>query len=106
MWRAFAVMLLVYVALDFCDPNLPGALNFDLDQSIDAVHTQVRGQLPVCKPSILSASPNADDPRLLTSLEVSTVRSCGVHLARRNSSYVRPRALLSEASPPGSTEPH
>ena len=49
MWRALIVIVLTYVTLDFADPNLPGALNFDLDQSIDGVHTQLRGQSPVAK---------------------------------------------------------
>jgi CheY-like chemotaxis protein len=41
----FAFVLLVYISLDFSDPNLSGALNFDLDQSVDAVHTQLRGRI-------------------------------------------------------------
>ena len=104
MRRWFALVLLVYVTLDFSDPNLPGALNFDLDQSVDAVHTLLRGQLPVAKISTLPVSPLVDGTRGTAPLETVTVRPFIV--ARRSSSFVRPRALLANARPPGSTEPH
>jgi len=99
-------MLLVYITLDFSDPNLPGALNFDLNQSVDAVHTQLRGQLPVAKTSILPASPGPDVlPMAATPLEATTIRPIIV-APRTPVSYVRPRALLSHARQPSSTDPH
>ena len=104
MWRAFAVALVTYIALDFSDPNLPGALNFDLDQSVDAVHTQLRGQLPVGKTSIVPVSPSADDLRLLVRLDAAPIRLGGS--MPRTPTFVRPRALLSEARPASRTEPH
>lgn len=104
MWRRFAFVLLVYITLDFSDPNLPGALNFDLEQSVDAVHTQPRGQLPVAKISIHPASTIADDVRLLAPVETAAVRS--VIVAIRTPSDVRPRARLLDARPPSSPEPH
>ncbi len=104
MRRWFVCVLLVYVSLDFSDPNLPGALNFDLDQSVDAVHTQLRGQLPVAKSSILPASPILDGTRLLAPGEVVNVRPLVV--LRRAAACVRPRAFVRHARPPDSTEPH
>jgi hypothetical protein len=105
MWRRrLAFMLLPYVSLDFGDPNLPGALNFNLDQSVDAVHTQLRGQLPVVKTSILPVPPLVEGPRLLAPLEAARIRAFVV--ITRPPSYVRPRALLASARPPSSTEPH
>jgi hypothetical protein len=104
MCRRLAFVLLLYISLDFSDPNLPGALNFDLDQSVDAVHTQLRGQLPVAKTSLLPASPIVDGVRLLAAFEV-TARPVIV-TTRTPRSYVRPRVLLSNARPPSSTEPH
>jgi hypothetical protein len=53
MWRVFAFAVLVYLALDFADPNLPGVLNFDVDQSVDAVSTQMRGHIPAPKPPMV-----------------------------------------------------
>ena len=106
MCRRFVFMLLLYISLDFSDPNLPGALNFDLSQSVDAVHTQLRGQLPVAKTSILPVSPRPDVvPMLATPLEATTVRPISV-ATRTPASYVKPRALLSHARQPSSTEPH
>ena len=104
MWRAFAIALLMYITLDFSDPNLPGALNFDLDQSVDAVHTQLRGHLPVDKTSIDRVSPSPDVVQLSARPEAAPVRSLAVTL--RTPTYVRPRALLSEARPLSGTEPH
>jgi hypothetical protein len=98
-------VLLVYVSLDFSDPNLPGALNFDLDQSVDAVHTQLRGQLPVAKSSILTVSPVVNDMRLSSALDAGAARPVVVAI-RTPPSDVRPRALLSTARTPSSTEPH
>jgi len=104
MRRWFVCALLVYVSLDFSDPNLPGALNFDLDQSVDAVHTQLRGQLPVAKTSILPASPILEGARLFAPGEVVNVRLPVI--LRRAAPCVRPRALVRHARRPASTEPH
>jgi hypothetical protein len=104
MRRWFAFVLLVYISLDFSDPNLPGALNFDLDQSVDAVHTQLRGQLPLAKSFILPVAPIVEGARVLPPLEIAAVRP--VTVTSRTPSYVRPRALLANARPPSSTEPH
>jgi len=106
MCRRLVFLLLLYISLDFSDPNLPGALNFDLNQSVDAVHTQLRGQLPVAKISILPASPGLDVmPMAATPLETTTIRPVVVAL-RTPASSARPRALLSHARQPSSTEPH
>jgi len=103
MGRAFALALLVYVTLDFADPNLPGALNFDLTQSVDGVQTQGRPQLPVMKDINVRAPltvANADDaatrpaPRAVSAV------------VRRPLVEVRPRAVLSRALPPDSSETH
>jgi len=40
--RACALVLLIYVSMDFADPNMPGALNFDLNQSVDATYSTPR----------------------------------------------------------------
>jgi hypothetical protein len=105
MWRRLVFLLLVCISLDFSDPNLPGALNFDLDQSVDAVHTQLRGQLPVAKTSIQPVVPSADDVRLLALAEPAAVRPVTPSI-RRAPSYVRPRALLADSRPRSSAEPH
>lgn len=104
MCRRFAFVLLLYISLDFSDPNLPGALNFDLDQSVDAVHTQLRGQLPIAKTSLLPVSPIVDGVRLSAAFE-ATPRPVIV-ATRSPRSYVRPRVLFSNARLPSPTEPH
>jgi len=103
MWRGLAFVLLVYVTLDFSGPNLPGALNFDLDQSVDAVHTQLRGQLPGV--SVLAVSPLAETVALPVAVAPIAIRP-GIVAPRTPPADVRPRALLSSARGPSSTEPH
>lgn len=105
MWRVVVFALLVYISLDFSDPNLPGALNFDLDQSVDAVHTQLRGQLPVAKISILPVSPLVKKVSLPVAVDPVAIRPV-ILATRMPPSDVRPRALLSNARRPSSTEPH
>ena len=40
MKALFTTLVLVYLALDFGDPNLPGATTFDPDDSVEVVHLQ------------------------------------------------------------------
>jgi hypothetical protein len=53
MWRALALAVLMYLTLDLSHPNLPGALNFDADRSVDAVARQVRAPSPVVEPLMM-----------------------------------------------------
>jgi hypothetical protein len=47
MWRLLVSAILLYVTLDFADPMIPGALNFDADQSVDGVYAKdVREHAP------------------------------------------------------------
>jgi len=105
MSRRIAFVLLVYVSLDFSDPNLPGALNFDLDQSVDAVHTQLRGQLPVVKAATLPVSPLVKKMSLPVAVDPIAIRP-GIVASRMRPSHVRPRALLSNARRPDRPEAH
>jgi hypothetical protein len=106
MWRALTYVLLLYMTLDFSDPNLPGALNFDLSQSVDGVHTQVRGQLPVAKPATAPAPPTVDAPVTTSAVEVDGTP--GEPRALRMPQLVnpKPRAHLSAARSSSSTDPH
>ncbi|HEY7519901.1 MAG TPA: hypothetical protein VIE36_16560 [Methylomirabilota bacterium] len=103
MWRAITVILLTYVTLDFADPNLPGALNFDIDQSIDGVHTQLRGQSPIAKavsvpsPLFVRAATERKTP-IVPRLVTVSVRVAPVD--------ARPRALLSRVLASDSPEAH
>jgi hypothetical protein len=103
MLRALTLVLLLYITLDFADPNLPGALNFDLDQSVDGVHSQLRGQSPIAK-AATSPAPVFVQEVALSKARVAprwlgvTVRTPGVN--------VRPRALLSRVVASDSPEAH
>jgi hypothetical protein len=105
MSRRIAFVLLVYVSLDFRDLNLPGALNFDLDQSVDAVHTQLRGQLPVVKTTIPPGSALVEKMSLPVAIDPIAIRP-GILASRMPPSRVRPRALLSNARRPDPPEAH
>jgi len=95
MWRAVAVAVLVHLTLDFADPNLPGALNFDADQSVDAVSTHVHGHIPAPKPPMA--------PELLASHVVTPLRAFAsiprppvINVVRVD---LRPRGLLLSVAP-------
>ena len=103
MWRAITVILLAYVTLDFADPNLPGALNFDVDQSIDGVHTQLRGQSLIAKgvsvPTPLFVQDATErKPQIMPRPVIVAVRMPPVD--------ARPRALLSRVLASDSPEAH
>lgn len=103
VWRALTVVLLMYVGLDFADPGLPGALNFELAQCIDGVHTQLRGQSPSAKsvsvPAPLFVQPVTARPGRLVRRPVSVV-------VRIPPVDARPRALLSRVLASDSPEAH
>jgi len=40
MGRRLVWLLLIYVTLDFANPLMPGAVNFDVDDSVDGVHAE------------------------------------------------------------------
>jgi hypothetical protein len=95
MWRAFTFVVMVYLTLDFADPNLPGALNFDPDQSVDAVSTHVRSQFPAPKPVMLPehlASPVETPLQVFASIPTPPV----THAVRVD---LRPRGLLVSVAP-------
>ena len=55
MWRLLVALILLYIAFDFADLMMPGAMNFDPDQSVDVASAQnVRGEVPL---SVLPAVP-------------------------------------------------
>lgn len=65
-------LLLIYVTLDFSNPLMPGAVNFDADDSVDGVHAErVRADryqtVAVPAPILLVAATLDSDqvPRLL-----------------------------------------
>jgi hypothetical protein len=103
MRRLLVLALLVYLALDFGDPSMPGALNFDPDQSVEAVSTQPREGAPV---SIIAA---LSSPVLVTTttqvLRQDTPKNRVAPADRRKLTRLqRPRALLSQT--PTSPEAH
>ena len=103
MWRALTCVLLLYVTLDFADPNIPGALDFDIDQSVDGVHTQLRGQSPIAKAGVVPA-PVFQQDRAPVKTHVAPQRPRVI--ARATPVDVRPRALLSRLLISDSPEAH
>jgi hypothetical protein len=103
MWRTLTLILLTYVTLDFADPNLPGALNFDLDQSVDGVHTQLRGHSPIAKGATVPAPVFGQD---MTAAKVQLPPQQVSLLVCRSPLDLRPRAQLSRVPAPDSPEAH
>jgi hypothetical protein len=89
------VALVVYVGLDFCDPSLPGALNFDPDQSVDAVHLQgTRASLAAPSVAVLPPMARAvDTERPL--LDIKPTR----RISPRPSPAVRARGVVRDTTP-------
>lgn len=102
MWRAIALALLAYLSLDFADPSLPGALNFELEKSVDAVSSQPRAKLP---PAIISVPPVP--PPIAEAALFSPAMSARpvIAVARTLPLHLRPRAVLS-ARPPVAADDH
>ena len=96
MWRTVAFALLVYISLDLSDPNMPGALNFDLDKSVEAVQSQARAKLPPAAISVPPVAPSINEGTVFAQFAlvrpvISVTRTLPVH--------VRPRAVLSARVP-------
>lgn len=63
MRRVLRLLLVVYVTLDFADPNMPGALNFDPNESVDATYSAPRTVLPTIKEFVSPLLPQAQTVR-------------------------------------------
>jgi len=50
----FTAVVLLYLALDFGNPNMPGAACFDLDESVEVVQLQ---RTPTAAPPALTVTP-------------------------------------------------
>jgi hypothetical protein len=101
MWRFLVGAVLLYIMFDFADLMMPGAVNFDPDQSVDGVYGQnLRAD------GTLTPLPHI--PRLRVALNVEQA-SGGVRpvraLARLSTRRLRPpRAFLSESRPSSSDD--
>jgi hypothetical protein len=96
MWRTVACALLVYLSLDFADPNMPGALNFDLDKSVEAVPSQPRAKLPPAAISVPPVAPSINEAAVFA--QAALVRPV-IAVARTLPLHLRPRAVLSARVP-------
>ena len=96
MWRTVACALLVYLSLDFADPNMPGALNFDADKSVEAVPSQARAKLPPAAISLVPLAPSINDAAVFA--QAALVRPV-ISVARTLPLNLRPRAVLSARAP-------
>jgi len=95
--RVFAFTLLIYLSLDFADPNMPGALNFDPDQCVEAVQGRaLRAGLPA--PSAADLPPIAMPIlELEDTLGYPSVNPA-VHAPRRLPRVTRARAVVSDCA--------
>jgi hypothetical protein len=61
MWRLCVSALLLYITLDLADPQVPGALNFDPDECVEAVDVQKTRppRLPAAVVAVAAAGPPA-----------------------------------------------
>jgi hypothetical protein len=73
--RLFVLLLACYLSLDFADPTMPGALNFDVDLNKDVVLTNIPTKhdepkqhllaLPACMASVIEQLSVIPRPSLL-----------------------------------------
>jgi hypothetical protein len=97
-----SVLLILYVAADFANPLMPGAVTF-LDGSVEAVHVE-RARFAECAPGAPVLAPHE-------CIEVACLTSPAPH-ARPLPPAVRlwlapvPRARLVESGPPPPSEAH
>jgi len=71
--RLFVLMFVVYFSFDFCEPFLPGAFNFDADQTIKAV---VKTDLEMRSPDARgTAMPLPEIPDALRVVEATLARA-------------------------------
>ena len=101
MRRAFLIALLLYTSFDFANPLLPGAVNFDDDQTVLATGAGPRdlGPGPLSAPARTLETVRVDGvepPQSVTAFRVP---------ARRQPSQFR-RSYPGPTPSPGSTEDH
>src|SRR5262245_62274725 len=92
MWRFSILALLLHLSLDFANPNMPGALCFDPDQSVDAIRTEARADAPATVLAVRSPQPPA---AAIAPPPPEVPRSAAASIASRVTWSLRPRALLS-----------
>ncbi len=92
--RCLALILLAYVALDFANPLMPGAVTFDPDDSVEAVRA---GHVPAP-----DAVPSVSEPLVPAVVRAPTPR-CAIARAARAARTPRERlAHLRRAPAPSS----
>lgn len=101
--RRLTLLLILYVALDFANPLMPGAVTFDAADCTDGVHSDAArgaGQLPAGV-----FVPSGDWITPPTAAAVRTPRPAAPRLPGRWLNAVR-RPSTPLAEPPGSVEDH
>jgi hypothetical protein len=104
MRRLIALVLLGYVSLDFALPGMPGALSFELAQSVDAVRSPVNAAAAAVKDVDVSSLPLVGAALAITTPSASRARTTS--LRRRPLADGRARALLPRVSIPASSDDH
>jgi hypothetical protein len=70
----FTTLVMLYLALDFGDPNLPGATSFDPDESVKGVQVS---RMPTAAPPALAVTPA---PRIVLTRVRITAQSISRHV--------------------------
>ncbi len=79
--RAPALLLLIYVALDFANPLMPGAVNFDAASSVEAVRPERTARAAVA--AVPAAPPSPVVPGLVPAAAPRPAHPVGVRPTRR-----------------------
>jgi hypothetical protein len=99
------LVVLIYVALDFSLPEMPGAFEFDPAGSVDSIET-ARGRLPF--EVVVQPPPPRDAPLLSRQARIDTRHRLppSTEVAPRWRAVVNWLPRATAASPPPSEDPH
>jgi hypothetical protein len=102
-WRTVICAILVYVALDFLLPSMPGAFVFDPSESVESVHAKRDASIVVAVRTALLPNRFARTDR-----GAEVVRRMPAPRARAPISHVRAHTLWRAALDPSATaeDPH
>ena|SRR2546427_5063866 len=101
--RVVIWIIALYLLIDFADPGLPGAFNFNADDSVEVVHAQ-KVKTPIDPVRAAIPPLGADDGRLIHAISAPRVEiAVEVTVPRSPTILLRPR--ITHLSPEDSPAP-
>jgi hypothetical protein len=99
--RVPALLFLLYVALDFANPLMPGAVNFDAETSVEAARLERVRSCRVAEVAMPAAGPPPVVPGLAPAPESHPARPAPPRPTRRLAAPPRSGPTAESPSPPG-----